>query len=100
MDTIKIPCNTYWYNLISNGVVNFDYRLVKPYWVKRLTSCKELNESNALNLKKHLIRYKNACFYIPYTSKKYVVAIKDIKITSGSEFCLPTGLYFLIYLNN
>lgn len=32
-----------WFDLISSGVKNEEYREIKPYWIKRLTKCKGNN---------------------------------------------------------
>lgn len=33
---LRLPVNTNWYNMIINGELTFDYREIKPYWIKRL----------------------------------------------------------------
>ena len=33
---LRLPCNEQWYWGILTGEIPFDYREVKPYWIKRL----------------------------------------------------------------
>ena len=33
---LRLPVNTNWYKMIQSGELTFDYREIKPYWIKRL----------------------------------------------------------------
>lgn len=39
MKILDLPLKKEWYNMIESGVKTEEYRLVKPYWCKRLTDC-------------------------------------------------------------
>jgi hypothetical protein len=37
--TLRLPLIRHWFELTKAGIKTEDYRLITPYWVKRLTLC-------------------------------------------------------------
>lgn len=33
---LRLPVNEWWYGMIKDGKIDFDYREIKPYWTARL----------------------------------------------------------------
>lgn len=98
---LKLNVNNYWYGLIDRGEINFDYRMVKPHWVQRLTTCNR-NETKVDVLNKNLKEYNVAEFFIPYTNNKRMrFEIKFIKAYKGSDVGLKCyDACFIIELGN
>ena len=61
---LKLPCNEGWYYGILYGLITFDYREIKPYWIKRL----------------HDKEYDVVEFYHRFKKNLYSIRYKFLKI--------------------
>jgi len=95
--TLKVNVNTYWYGLLEDKSVDFDYREAKPYWTKRLTTCRP-NETDADTLNNNIKQYDEIEFFIPYTTKKLRYEIASITAHKGIDVGLKMGACFIIKL--
>lgn len=62
MRILRLPVNENWYHLILSGRLTFDYREIKPYWIKRL-------EGKEYDIVEFYHRFKNEIEPIRYKFK-------------------------------
>lgn len=99
MKNISLPVNSYWYYLIEHGLP-FDYREVKPYWVRRLTSC--ASDASIDEIRAGVREFDTATFYLSrHNDPKFppiTLPVRRIGVREGLELGFPSGWYFIIEL--
>ena len=100
MKNISLPVNSYWYYMIEHGL-SFDYRQVKPYWIRRFTTCKA--DAGIDEIKSNLLEYDTATFYLSRRKDPkfppITFPIRAISVREGGELGFPKGWYFIIELD-
>ena len=111
-----------WFDMIANGTKKEEYRVIKPYWVRRLTAMRALRSTYDYQLKIKVIDTKNVeviqadqfyqeeahvldtyydivVFHRGYTSKWIAFKLEDIIIGKGDpKLGAPTEDCFIIKL--
>lgn len=106
-ETLDLVLKGKWYDMINKGDKAEEYRIIKPYWIKRLIACKtcfrfhfyECSDCDFLSFRD----YKRVRFHRGYTSKHVMCfEIKSIRIGLGLiQWGAPDGeKVFIISLGN
>ena len=95
MATLRVNVNSYWFGLLDKGEIKFDYREVKPHWIKRLTTC-DANETDLNVLNDNLRHFDEVEFYIPGHTRKIIFKLLWMSVFKGSEVGLKTDAAFII----
>lgn len=105
MKTLDLVLKRKWYDMIASGEKTEEYREIKPYWVKRLTSlrCGSLLFSYRNGYQPIPFKdFTHATFHLGYSKDRpsMTFAIKEIVIDEGKEEwgALPGETYFVIKL--
>ena len=86
-----------WFDMIANGTKKEEYRVIKPYWVRRLTAMRALRSTYDYQLKIKVIDI--VVFHRGYTSKWIAFKLEDIIIGKGDpKLGAPTEDCFIIKL--
>lgn len=97
MKTLRINVNSYWFTLLDDNALNSDYREVKPYWTKRLTTCDSC-ECDIDVLNDNMKHFDEVEFFVPYTTKKIKFELLWIKACKGIDVGLKMDAVFIIKL--
>lgn len=104
-DTLHLPLKAKWYDMIESGVKTEEYRVVKPYWIKRFchffqtnfykTECKGVNCLGCMREMDYydkrigggfsVYQYKRVCFSYGYTKCRMTFEIECISRGKGRE---------------
>ena len=97
MKILDLPLKRTWYEMIESGIKTEEYREVKPYWCKRLVSCRicvcHWGETSCMfpDSVPDVKKYTHVRFRYGYTSRTMLREIESISIGYGKpEWGAPT----------
>lgn len=104
---LYLPLKKEWYLLIEKGIKTEDYRLIDPYWAKRLTTIKYKTDILYSMTRQELIEalkeeasfkiFDAVQFSYGYTKRKMVYICESIEIGKGkTEWGAPEEEVFII----
>lgn len=96
-EVLKLVLKGCWYDMIESGEKTEEYRVVKPYWVKRLFC--DLGNSEA----GQPVRYKAVTFYHGYAKDRRQMTFEIQGITFGfgkQKWGAPKEQVFIIKLGS
>lgn len=105
--TLYLPLKKEWYELIEKGIKTEDYRLIDPYWAKRLTTIKYKTDILYTITRQELIdkikeeasfkRFDAVCFSYGYTKRTMTYICEGIEFGKGKpEWGAPEEEVFII----
>lgn len=99
MKTLDLVLKYQWYDMIESGEKSEEYRIAKPYWVRRLCKAVEfsfIKDDGPLFEFKHFTHVR---FHRGYTTKTMLWTIKEITMGLGKkEWGAPDDVVFIIKL--
>lgn len=94
MKILDLPLKKEWYDMIESGEKREEYRVIKPYWCKRLARCdKDLcwmrDPDGQCPFRKHIkdinrLDYTHVRFRYGYTQRAMLYKIDEITIGRGN----------------
>ena len=112
MKILDLPLKAKWYDMIESGAKGEEYRIIKPYWCKRLShcettlcwmrgvygTCRWVDKLQGFNAK----NYTHVRFRFGYTKRTMLFELRKISIGKGKpEWGAPTDKdVFILTLGN
>ena len=85
MKVLDLVLKAKWYNMIESGVKTEEYREMKDYWRRRLTTYNPFEPMFDYNFKDHCKNFDSVKFHYGYTNKTMVYKIEEIKMGVGKH---------------
>lgn len=100
MKILHLPLKKEWYEMIESGVKTEEYRVIKPYWCKRIVGENTISASGVL-MEKYEYPFTHVKFSYGYTKRTMTFEIKEITIGKGKpELGAPEEDVFIIKLGS
>ena len=96
MKTLFLPLKSIWYNMISSGEKQEEYREIKPHWIKRICGGDTINTDDEGHIITDITHIR---FSYGYTKRTMTREVEYIKIGKGKkEWGAPDYDVFIIKL--